>query len=206
MGLRCRSVAERGAILLLTLIFLLLLGIVSSAAMQAGTLQMKMALNEQLQIEAMQGARAIAQALEVIPANFRVDQPVGSVRCAVSSVESGCDIGGLELPPGPLLTLRTGLSYRVVRLGPEFVQLQSRRSELNGDPEESGPRFALFEIQVQLDGSLDGLGSAQAIRGVALRLSSAPEQQSHLTEADVPPGQIAQSLGVYWRYPQFDPL
>jgi hypothetical protein len=203
---RRRPEHDAGAILLLALLFLLLLGIVSTAVVQTGTLQMRMALNEQLQVEALQDARALARALTAIPENFRVEQPVGSARCAVLSLELGCDLGELQLPSYQAVTQGARIDYRVVRQWPEFRQASPLRSGQSDQLLEPVSRIAVFEVQVRVDGSSAGLGSAEAVRGVALHVPDDLEHQNSPQADAALPVEPMRAYGLYWRYPQFDPL
>lgn len=194
------SQADSGAILLLALLFLMLLGIVSATVVQTGTLQMRMSLNEQLQMEAHQDARALARAMLAIPGNFDSDQAVGSTRCVVEQVEQGCGLGGLQPPEYQPMTQDAKIEYRVMRQGPEFIENPPLLESQDG---ASVARVALFEVQVLLDGSDVGLGSAEAMLGVMLQLAEDIEQGSSPDSGSAEAGML---YAVYWRYPQTDPF
>lgn len=192
--------ANSGAILLLALLFLMLLGIVSATVVQTGTLQMRMALNEQLQMEALQDARALARAMAAIPGNFDSDQAVGSTRCEVEQLAQGCDLGGLQLSEYQPMTQDASIEFRVVRQAPEFIENPQLLESLDSG---SVARVALFEVQVLVDGSDAGLGSAEAVVGVMLQLPVGIEQDSVPDSGDAGAVSLYQ---VYWRYPQTDAL
>ena len=193
-----------GAILLLALLFLLLIGMVSGAVVHSGTLQVRLALNEQLHVGAMQDARMLAQALLAEPENFLADQPVGTARCRTIAAEHLCDVAGLKLPVDLSGWEAGEVDFRVRRSGPEVALMPAGSAPAHERSGHSLVPVALFEIEVLVDRAHLGLGTAEAIRGVALVL---PEDAygEGVSQRSVPVG-VGDTLGVYWRYPQYDPL
>jgi hypothetical protein len=161
---------NRGAVLLLAMIFLLLLSIVAGTVLQTSMLEFQMAGNDQFREEAFQQAQAMASEIAEDLDNFPVTGGIGYKVCKV-----GCNgTNFLEVIDSAVPAEAHGASvdYYVKRQGPLFIEsLPFRQSQSQAS---SSPAFdaAIFEIRVAVDGSSVKLGSASVVQGVAVRVAS----------------------------------
>lgn len=165
--------SQRGAVLLLAMVFLLLLAMIASAATRTSTLEFRMAGNDQFREEAFQKAQAVATALAEDESHFPLTGAVGSRVCEPTDPdpESLChsrvlavDGAARAAPPG------VTVSFYIERLGPLLVDdLPFRQSE-GGASSARAFDAALFETVVEVNGSGAGLGRAQVVEGVARRV------------------------------------
>ena len=72
---------NHGTVLIVTLVFTLMLAIISMTAMQTALLQLRMAGNDQFLEEAFHIAEAIADELSQSPENFFLGTEVGHSNC-----------------------------------------------------------------------------------------------------------------------------
>ncbi len=180
---------QRGAVLLLAMVFMLMMAVTAGTVMQTSILESYMAGNEQLREEAFQQAQAIVDEISADIDNFPVTGGLDylvcpSVReCANNDTQcpdtSDCDArfaadpGSIaEIPPGVLKL------FTVIRRGPLILEsLPFRQTE---DKVSGAENFdaAIFEARVELDGSDIRLGSANVIQGVAVRTVSSGQSRS----------------------------
>lgn len=85
------SACQGGAVLLVSLIFLLLLSIVAVTTMKINTLELLMSGNEQARIEAFQKAQAIVEAIDSDEDNFNVLGESRYMVCSAPHAETGGD-------------------------------------------------------------------------------------------------------------------
>ena len=78
---------QRGAILIVALIFLLLTAAVSITVMKTSVLEVRMAGNEQFSVEAFQKAQALSNAIAVNPGNLVVTGDIGYRLCGTAAVD-----------------------------------------------------------------------------------------------------------------------
>ena len=76
-----RSGRQRGAILMVSLVFLLLMTIVAISAMKTGIFELLMSSNEQARIEAFQRAQSIMDDIFSEPDNIPVAGKIGDRFC-----------------------------------------------------------------------------------------------------------------------------
>lgn len=160
---------ERGAILLLAMVFLLLLGLVAGTVLHSSTLAMRMAGNFHFNEMALQGALSVAQEVGDEPSNFDAAVDVGHVRCLMNSMLAGCDTYDVtarsslaSLPESAMLQVR------VTRDHPhQLHSLDVREPEARASTARLG-RYSIHEVDVTVTGSGRG-ASARITRGVALR-------------------------------------
>jgi hypothetical protein len=165
---RAQEQCSGGYILLLVMVFLLMLAVMAGTALRVSALEFRMAGNDQFREQALQQALGVAQALAVNPQHFPLDLGVGDSLCSASST-----CARPVLPPAPMaeaLPEGTVLDYSITRRGPLFAPVPDlRRAEARASG-SSGWRTASFEVQVAIDGTALGLGSARVVQGVALLL------------------------------------
>ena len=163
---------QRGAVLLIAMIFLLLLAIIAGTVTQTSILEFFMAGNAQFREEAFQEAQAVVTEIAADIDNFPVVGQVGYTLCKTSGTGCNTTLGPLTANAG------TKADYRVVRRGPLILEsLPFRQGESQGS---SSPNFdaVIFEIDVAIDGSDSKLGSAEVVQGMAVRVASSGQASS----------------------------
>lgn len=169
---------NRGAVLLLSMIFLLLLAMIAGTVMHTSVLEFRMAGNDQFREEAFQKAQAIATALSEDTDNFPVTGGVGYTICQAGDGDAACDVSSIVVDATvAAVPAGTTLVYRVERQGPMIMEsLPFRQSQSNAS---SSLAFdaALFEANVSVDGSSARLGRAGVAQGVARLVASSAQAQ-----------------------------
>lgn len=173
---------QRGAVLLLAMIFLLLLAIISGTVIQTSILEFQMAGNDQFREEAFQKAQAVASSLAEDPNNFPVSGGVGYRVCQTGyddsddAAEDKCNLKNITLKTSvAAVPAGVSLTYDVRREGPLFLEnLPFRQSQ---DDVSSSKAFdaAIFEVNVNVDGSAARLGNAGISQGVARLVTSSTQ-------------------------------
>jgi hypothetical protein len=170
----CREQAyprrNRGAALMLALVFMLMLTMIAATVMSTGALQLRMAGNDQFLEEAFHRAHAVATQLSLDARNFSLDMDVNDVNCAPSNEDPDCDYRLLTVPIYALPQEGASLDYRITRKEPlRWRGFSVRESE---DVASSSANFdaALFEIDVRIDGGNQKLGNAHIVQGIAVRV------------------------------------
>ncbi len=160
-----------GYILLLVMVFLLLLAIIAGTSLRVSALEFRLAGNDQFREQALQRALGIARALALRPAHFPPDLPVGHSLCGQDSACARpilpAPVAGHALPEG------SGLEYRITRRGPLFAPAPDLRLPQARASGAGAWRAANFELQVAIDGTAVGFGSAEIVQGVTLLLPTA---------------------------------
>ena len=162
--------ANRGVILLLALVFMLLLAIVTGTVMQTAIQQLHMTGNDQFLEEAFHQAQAIATELSLDPDNFSLAGGIDDSNCPAGAQDLECDRYQLQIPVSAGTATGTDISYRVTRQAPLLWRgFPLRESQ---DTVSSSANFdaAIFEISVGIDGSGKRLGSAHIAQGIAVRV------------------------------------
>lgn len=166
--------SQHGAVLMVSLVFLLLLTIVAVSAMKTGIFELLMASNEQSRIEAFQRAQSISDDIFADPANIPVFGNVGDRFCSTTAsvgtdncVKNEIDIDD-ELDADP--SVEETINYYVQRVGP----LYSPPPRLRATAGFSAAAYtsARFEISVDYDGTEARAGRAQLAQGVLVLLPS----------------------------------
>ena len=94
-----RGASQHGLVLIVTLLFLLVIGILATLAAETAVLQLRMAGNEQARVAVLQQALSVIDAALRDPATAVVRGGEGYRICGPHS-RTGCDEVALELPPG----------------------------------------------------------------------------------------------------------
>lgn len=164
---------EKGQVLLLAMVFLLLLGLIANTVINTSILEFRMAGNDQFREQAFQQARGIANALAADINHFPVTGGVGYTLCQRDAV---CDSPTLAVAataeaaePG------VNVEYRIVRQAPLLSRHLPFRQVENEASGAGDFAVALFEIIVEVNGVDVGLGSADVVQGVAIRIPSEPD-------------------------------
>ncbi len=168
--------SQRGAILLLSMICLLLIAMVAGTTMHTSILEFRMAGNDQFREEAFQKAQAVATALMEDPDNFPVAGQVGYTVCATGSSDPGCDVTTIVIPAA-VSSVPAGVvvDYRVERQGPLIVQGLPFRQSQSSASSSLAFDSAFFEAQVAVDGGAVSLGRSEVAQGVGRVVASTPQ-------------------------------
>jgi len=154
-------VRQDGAILVITLVFLVAISLLTVSSMQSSNIGLYMAQNEESRVTAEQGAQALADAIVSNPSATPVVGGSGFTICTAG--ESGCN--SVELPiVNPVLATAVAnghISARVQRTGALF-RPPPRVVESSIDKFTS----ASFEVATTYDRSDESLGRQQIVEGV----------------------------------------
>jgi hypothetical protein len=165
-----RIARERGAILLLALVFMLMLALIVSSVMHSAVLQLHMSGNDQFVEQASNTAQAVAAELSLNADNFRLDTKVGQSNCPRGVTGADCVVNLLSVTEPTDLPAGVELDYRVTRQEPLiYVGFPVRESEYAASSSNSFDA-ALFEINVRFDGAPKKLGSSHVVQGIAVRV------------------------------------
>jgi len=153
--------SQRGAILVITMIFLAAISVLAISSMQSGNIGLRMAQNEESRISAVQGAQALADAIAANPASTPVIGGPGFTICTIG--ETGCNRTDLPIENAVLATsiARGYLTARVQRDGP-LLRPPPRTVESSIDKFTS----ASFEVTATYDRTDEELGRTQITEGV----------------------------------------
>ncbi len=158
---------QRGVVLIVSLLVLLLLGIIATTVARTNQLQLHMAGNDEARIAALQQALAAVDAVLANTANTPLNGGVGYRVCTVDSPDESCDEHTLALEQGVEPTTGS-LDVSVARVAP-----LEGRLPIMGEAQASSTvyyRVAQFEVQVAYEGAEQALGRAVLAQGVLVRL------------------------------------
>ena len=161
MNLRTPVRRQRGAILIIALMFLVTITLLTLSSMRSSNIGLFLAQNEESRIAAEQAAQALADAIVSTPASTPVVGTSGFTACTAN--ETGCNRNDLPVP-NPVLAGQVASNYmyaRVERTGSEF-QPPPRVVETSIDKFTS----ATFSVTTTFDRTADGLGRQQVTEGV----------------------------------------
>ena len=154
-------VLQHGAVLVMTMIFLVAISILAVASMQSSNVGLFMAQNEESRVSAMQGAQALADAIVSNPAATPVIGGAGFTICTPGLYN--CNRDDLVIENGVLaLAVAQGhVSARVQRDGP-LLRPPPRSIESSIDKFTA----ASFEVTTTYDRTGEQLGRQQVTEGV----------------------------------------
>ena len=165
--------SNKGAVLLLAMIFLLLMAMVAGTVMQNSILAFRMAGNDQFREEAFQKAQGIASAISEAQDNFPVSGGVGYIICRDNTVTADCSADLAALDPN-VVSVPAGVTidYQIERQGPLLLETIPFRLGQGSTSSSLAYDAAIFEASVEVDGSTVGLGKAQVVQGVAIVIAT----------------------------------
>jgi Tfp pilus assembly protein PilX len=167
MSGRCCRASQRGFVLIVSLLVLLLLGIIATTVARTNRLQLHMAGNDEGRVAALQQALAVVDAVLDSPAAISLDSSVGHMNCMAGSPDPACDEYTLELAPGALPE-SGDLALAVTRVAPAESAMPVMEEAMASSAVHY--RVAKFEVQVTYDGTTAGVGRASLAQGVLVRL------------------------------------
>ena len=152
---------QRGAVLVITMLFLVAISVLAVTSMQSSNIGLYMAQNEESRIAAAQGAQALADAIVSNPASTPVVGGTGFAICTPG--EADCDRSDLPITNATLATAVANgyITARVERDGPLF-RPPPRSVESSIDKFNS----ASFEVTTTYDRTAEQLGRQQITEGV----------------------------------------
>ncbi len=152
---------QRGAVLVITLVFLIAISMLTVSSMQSSNIGLRMAQNEESRIAAARGAQALADAIVSTPSATPVIGGAGFTICTVG--EADCDRTDLTInDPTLSAAIANGyISARVQRDGVLF-RPPPRSVESSIDKFSS----ASFEVTTAFDRSDEALGMQQITEGI----------------------------------------
>ena len=164
----------RGSVLLITLLFATIISTLVLAVLAGAGLQQRLALNNQVQEQTLNHARAMATEVSLRKANFLIDSNAGQENCLATDASNSCDF--FTLAPVVLPPLVPGLvtEYRVTRRVPLLrAGLPTRDSQSRASSVRT-VSTALFDVEVVAGNAADRRGSTRVTRGVAVRVQTLP--------------------------------
>jgi hypothetical protein len=161
---------NRGAVLLLALIFILMLAVIAVTVLQTAVLQLRMAGNDQFLEENLHMAQAIATELSLNPENFSLDGEVGHTNCPAGGQGLNCDRRELQEPRLAQASAGLEIDYRVTRQDPLLWKSFPIREPQGKVSSSTSFGAAIFEINVRIDGGKNPLGNAHIVQGIAVRV------------------------------------
>lgn len=161
MKLRTPARRQRGAILIIALMFLVTITLLTISSMRSSNIGLFLAQNEESRIAAEQAAQALADAIVSTPASTPVVGKSGFTSCTAN--EAGCNSNALPIPNAVLASqvAANHMYARVERTGSDF-QPPPRVVETSIDKFTS----ATFSVTTTFDRTADGLGRQQVTEGV----------------------------------------
>jgi hypothetical protein len=153
--------AQNGAILVITLVFLLAISLLTVSSMQSSNIGLFMAQNEESRIAAAQGAQALADAIVSNPAATPVVGGAGYTICTPGETE--CNRSDLPVNNTALAAAiaKGYITARVQREGP-LLRPPPRSIESSIDKFTS----ASFEVTTTYDRTDESLGRQQITEGI----------------------------------------
>jgi hypothetical protein len=153
--------AQSGAILVMTMIFLVAISIIAAASMQSSNIGLFMAQNEESRVSAVQGAQALADAIVSNPSATPVVGGAGFTICTPGVYN--CDRSDL--------TIQNSILAMAVAQGHVAARVQRDGPLLRPPPrsvESSIDKFtaASFEVTTTYDRTAEQLGRQQVTEGV----------------------------------------
>jgi|SRR6056300_173740 len=162
MGMRRQS----GAVLVVSLILLLLLGLLATSVSENSLLQVQMSGNDEAKLAAQQEAFAIVDAIIDNSGSAPVLGDLGYTVCSVdpSQQPGACNETTIDLSSVGVIPSDANVTFYVERVGPEEVPLPFIDASRAG----SASRFKLarHEIVVDIDRTDRGRGRVQLVQGL----------------------------------------
>ncbi|MDX1509233.1 MAG: PilX N-terminal domain-containing pilus assembly protein [Woeseiaceae bacterium] len=152
---------ERGAILVVALVFLVAITLLTLSSMRSSNINLRMAQNEESRVAAVQAAQALTDAIIANPQSTPVVGSSGYTAC--TAAEANCNRNDLNVPDYSLQNdvAMNYLSARVERTGATY-RPPPRVVESSIDKFTT----ASFNVTTTFDRARDGLGRQQITEGV----------------------------------------
>lgn len=172
-----RMANQRGAVLIVSMILLLLLGLLATTVSENSLLQVQMSGNDEAKLESTHEALAIVEAIIDNSGSAPVLGDIGYTVCPVSEAlgpaDIACNENTIDLSDLGVVPNDAEVSFYVRRVGPEEVPLPFVDATRAG----SAARFKLarHEIVVDIDRTSTNRGRTQLVQGLIRVLPEAGE-------------------------------
>jgi len=169
--------SQRGAVLIVSMILLLLLGLLATTVSENSLLQVQMSGNDEAKLASTHEALAIVEAIVENSGSAPVLGDIGYTVCpvldALSPANIACNEKTIDLSELGVVPDDASVSYYVRRVGPEEVPLPFVDATRAG----SAARFKLarHEIVVDIDRTATNRGRTQLVQGLIRVLPEAGE-------------------------------
>lgn len=159
--------SQRGSVLLVSLIFLIVIGLLGLSSMQTSRLELRMANNEEVRTNALQIALALADAVVATPSMTPVFGAIGYTLCTPG--QANCDNPSLFMPSADLAPEVTA-----GHLGGTVVLSTAPNSPPPRGLGFSADKFSAagFQLTSTYDRADEGLGSATVSQGLLILTST----------------------------------
>lgn len=156
---------QGGAVLAVALVFLLVITVLGVTGMRSSNVNLMMASNEQLRIEATEKTQAIIDAVISESSNLKVTGGVGYKLCGAGDTDATCNDASMIVPTNLTSTI-TGeeIDFFAERKGPESTSAPALK-----ESEASSAAFykaTFFEIQANYNGTAVRRGNSEIAQGV----------------------------------------
>lgn len=155
----CHS-GQRGVVLVISLIFLMLLTLAATATMQTSTIELRMSGNEEVRLATAELTQSIIDQVAGDPNNLPISGSVGYINCTPNV--TGCTENAVTINTS-LLPASEASKARVIvqRMGPELTPAP------RGINSSADAFFAArFEVDTTYDGTADNEGRANFVQGL----------------------------------------
>jgi len=160
---------QAGTVMIISLIFLLLISLVAATAAETNTLQLYMAGNDQLRVDATQRVMAILDAILADNDNTPVVGDLGYKICDENSTDTSCD-QTLIVVDSAITAVPTGTNsdYFVTRVGP----LETDAPIMSESMASSASAFkvARYEVTASFEGDAARLGNSTIVQGITIKI------------------------------------
>jgi hypothetical protein len=165
-----QAVGERGAVLLVSLLVLLLIALVANAVARSNLLQVHMAGNAETKTTALQNSLALVDMVMADESSTPVTGGLGYKVCVTGASDPGCD--QLTLSIDKSLTPASGrVELSVSRMAPLAVPMPVMAE--HSASSSQAYRAARFEVRAGYDGVTHKQGRAVVVQGVLVRITAA---------------------------------
>ncbi len=158
---------QSGAVLVVALLVLLLLGLLSSTVYQTNILALKMAGNDEAQLDSLQQTLAVVDGIVARRRNFELRGPVGFRSCSAAAPDPGCNQRSLTIDAAAEPTWGSAVAA-VTRQGPLLAPLPVM--DENSASSSVIYRAAIFEVEVWYQTALRAGAGTHLAQGVRLRV------------------------------------
>jgi len=167
--------AQRGVVLIVSLLILLLIGVIAATTSEVSLLQLFMAGNDESKSDALERSLAAVDAILDNADNTPVVGGIDYVICKDDAVDAAgeCSVKWIDLAASGIPDLDKYPNYTVKRVAP----LETTIPVMDESMASSGTsyRAARFEISATFDDTSSGLGRATVTQGVLVKLAASAQ-------------------------------
>ncbi len=159
---------QRGSVLVVSLIFLIVLGLMGLASMQTSRLELRMASNEEVRTSAQQMAQALSDAVVATPAMTPVIGGAGFTLCTPG--EPDCDLESLFMPVDGDIAAEVDAGKLTARAVLTAPTSQPCPRGLGFSADKFG--CTAFQVNSTFDRADEGRGAADITQGILVATPS----------------------------------